>query len=62
MGKNLLRPNEAALLLNVSRWTIYRWVNEGKLDATKITRGSLRIFSSSVDRLIEEQKVSSLKK
>jgi excisionase family DNA binding protein len=57
MGKNLLRPNEAAHLLNVTRWTIYRWVKEGKLEATKISKGSLRIFSSSVDKLIEERKV-----
>ena len=57
MGKNLLRPNEAANLLSVTRWTIYRWVKEGKLEATKISRGSLRIFSASVDKLIEERKV-----
>ena len=26
MNKQLLRVNGAALVLNVSRWTVYRWV------------------------------------
>lgn len=44
----LLRVNEAAAQLNVSAWTIYRWVEEGRLQATKIGRSSLRIFPHSV--------------
>jgi len=46
--------DEAATLLNVSRWTIYRWVHEGRLEATKLTKGSLRIFYASVLALIEQ--------
>jgi excisionase family DNA binding protein len=46
MNKQLLRVNEAARVLNVSRWTIYRWVEEGKLSATK--------NGNSVDKLISE--------
>jgi excisionase family DNA binding protein len=57
MQKNLLRPDEAAHALNVSRWTIYRWVKEGRLEATKVGKGSLRIFERSIHRLIEEQRV-----
>ena len=37
MNNLLLRVNEVAALLNVSRWTVYRWVEEGKLSATKST-------------------------
>jgi excisionase family DNA binding protein len=48
----LLRIQEAAKLLKVSKWTIYRWVEEGRLRATKIGRGSLRVFQTSVDGLI----------
>jgi excisionase family DNA binding protein len=55
--KNLLRPDEAAQVLNVSRWTIYRWVKEGRLEATKVGKGSLRVFERSIQRLIEEQRV-----
>lgn len=53
IDKRLLRVDEAATLLNVSRWTIYRWVHEGRLEATKLTKGSLRIFRVSVLALIE---------
>ncbi len=60
MSKELLRPDEAAFMLNVSRWTIYRWVKEGKLEATKIGRGSLRVFNKSVEQLVREMKVNML--
>lgn len=56
MDKCLLRVDEAAILLTVSRWTIYRWVQEGRLDATKIGKGSLRIFQTSVAALIEQNR------
>ena len=57
MNKQLLRVNEAAELLSVSRWTVYRWVEEGKLRGTKIGRSSLRIFEESVAGLIEDNQV-----
>jgi len=53
MESSLLRVKEAAQILKVSTWTIYRWIDEGQLQATKIGRGSLRIFRDSVDRLVE---------
>ncbi|RMH09414.1 MAG: helix-turn-helix domain-containing protein [Nitrospirae bacterium] len=52
MNKELLRVNEAAEVLNVSRWTIYRWVDEGRLKATKIGKGSVRLFRQSVDAIV----------
>lgn len=53
LEKTLLRVGEAAELLSVSRWTIYRWVEEGRLRGTKIGKGSLRIFRESIVALIE---------
>jgi len=53
MEPPLLRVQEAAALLRVSKWTIYRWIEEGRLRASKIGRGSLRIFRASVNGLIE---------
>ncbi|WHZ26902.1 MAG: hypothetical protein OJF51_001698 [Nitrospira sp.] len=53
MEKTLLRVGEAAQLLSVSRWTIYRWVEEGRLRGTKIGKGSLRIFRESIIHLIK---------
>jgi excisionase family DNA binding protein len=51
--KRLLRVDEAARILNVSRWTVYRWVEAGRLGATRIGVGSLRIFSETVAALID---------
>ncbi len=56
MDKQLLRVGEAAQVLNVSRWTIYRWVEEGRLEATKIGKGSLRIFRESVNTLVQDNR------
>lgn len=53
MSTQLLRVGQAAQILNVSRWTIYRWIDEGRLEATKIGKGSLRVFSQSVKSLVE---------
>jgi excisionase family DNA binding protein len=57
MEKILLRVRQAADLLSVSRWTIYRWVEEGQLRGTKIGKGSLRIFRESIARLIEAKQI-----
>jgi len=56
MNQELLRVSEAAKVLNVSRWTIYRWVEEDRLKATKIGKGSLRIFRESIDTLVEHNR------
>jgi excisionase family DNA binding protein len=49
--------NDAAQRLTVSKWTIYRWIEEGRLRATKIGRGSLRVFRTSVGGLIEGARI-----
>ena len=41
MNKQLLRVGEAADALAVSRWTIYRWVEEGRLKGPRLGAGSL---------------------
>lgn len=51
--KQLLRVDEAAKILNVSRWTVYRWVEAGRLGGTRLGAGSLRIFSNTVAALID---------
>jgi excisionase family DNA binding protein len=56
MEKLLLRVEEAAEMLSVSRWTIYRWVEEGRLEATKLGRGTLRIFSASILAMVNENR------
>ncbi|BFU95354.1 MAG: protein of unknown function [Nitrospira sp.] len=59
MESPLLRVHEAAKLLKVSKWTVYRWIEEGRLRATKIGRGSLRIFRVSLSALIDENRTDS---
>ena len=57
MNKPLLRVDEAAEVLAVSRWTIYRWVEQGRLEGTKIGRGTLRVLTRSIDRLVAQNRV-----
>ncbi len=57
MEKRLLRPDEAASMLKISRWTVYRWISEGKLLATKIGPGSVRVFTESVESLVFSNKI-----
>jgi excisionase family DNA binding protein len=57
MEKHLLRVGEAAQMLNVSRWTIYRWVEEGRLEATKLNKGSLRVFHTSLTALVTNNRM-----
>jgi len=52
-AKTFLRVGEAAEFLSVSRWTIYRWVEEGRLRGTKVGKSSLRIFRDSIVGLVE---------
>ena len=59
MNNHLLRVSQAAETLNVSRWTIYRWIDEGRLQATKIGKGSVRIFSQSVETLVQNNRKES---
>jgi excisionase family DNA binding protein len=60
MEPPLLRVQEAAALLRVSKWTVYRWIEEGRLRGTKIGRGSLRIFRASLNGLIDGQRTDQL--
>lgn len=57
MESSLMRVNDAAQLLRVSKWTIYRWIEEGRLGATKIGHGSLRVFRESVTALVEANRM-----
>lgn len=54
----LIRVDEAARILAVSRWTIYRWIREGRLEGAKLHKGSLRIFRHSVMALVEANRTS----
>ena len=50
--KHLLRPDEVAEYLRVSKKTVHRWVKKGTLDAIKINN-LVRIPRSAVVALLE---------
>jgi excisionase family DNA binding protein len=50
----LLKPQEAADLLNVSRSTIYRWRDDGTLEGIKFA-GTVRIKMSAVQAFLKHE-------
>jgi excisionase family DNA binding protein len=53
-GSRMNRPtvsvNEACALIDVSRRTIYNWVEAGKVEYVRPVGGSIRIFTDSLWR------------
>jgi excisionase family DNA binding protein len=41
--KELLRPDEVATYLSVTRKSVYRWISEGRIEAVRISTKLLRI-------------------
>lgn len=54
INDKLVRPSEVALILGVSRSTIYRWFWDGKLKGVKFSDKNIRISKNSVDKFIAE--------
>ena len=52
--KRILRPDEVASFLRVSRRSVYRLIYSGELPAFKVGV-ALRILQSEVNRFIEKQ-------
>jgi excisionase family DNA binding protein len=49
----LLRVEQVAVRLNVSRSTVYLWCDHGKLERVKLGDGCIRITEASVAQLVE---------
>ncbi len=49
----LLSPQQFADRLSISRWTVYAWLQEGRLRSVKIGR-LRRIPASEVERIVQE--------
>lgn len=56
MRQEAFSLSEAATLLNVSRWTIYRLVKDGKLQAFTVRR-CRRIYLQEIQRFKRQQSV-----
>lgn len=50
---SLLSPKEFADRLSISRWTVYAWIQEGRIKSVKLGR-LVRIPESEVERLVQE--------
>ncbi len=48
-----LTPKQFADRLSISRWTVYSWLQEGRLKKIKLGR-LVRIPESEVDRIVQE--------
>lgn len=53
--KQLFRPDEIARFFEVSRRTVYRWIDEGKLRAVKIAGSTVRITREALLEIIAEK-------
>jgi excisionase family DNA binding protein len=51
IDKPLLTINEVANLLGISKFTVYRMLKDGEIQATKL-RGSIRIFGDALEKYI----------
>ncbi len=54
----LLRPDEVAAFLRISKKTVYRWYASGLLNGIKIGK-ALRIYRKSVIELVHKEKTQS---
>ena len=52
----LFTPIEAAKRLKVDRITIYRWIKSGRLQASRLPDGRLRIEAKELDNLLTKTK------
>ena len=53
--KDLFRPEEVSKLLTVSRATIYRWLNEGRLPYVRIAGRLIRVQRTAILEIISDK-------
>jgi excisionase family DNA binding protein len=53
MQDKLLRPEDAADLLGVSRTAMYTWMKQGRIKPVKLPNGRYRIALSEIQRVME---------
>ena len=58
----ILTPEEVAKLMQVSLKTVYRWISDGKLEASQVGHKTYRIFEQDLILFMRKNRVSSKKK
>lgn len=54
MEKEKYRVDEVAKMFDVNRSTIYRWIEEGRLNAKKIGGSTIRILHNELEKIIKD--------
>ena len=52
-NQELYTPKQTALLLNMSRQTLWAWIKDDKIKAVKLPSGRYRIPKSEVVKIVE---------
>jgi putative resolvase len=52
----LYKLKEAALLLNVSRQTLWSWIKDGKIKSVKLPSGRYRVPETEIVRILQGEK------
>jgi excisionase family DNA binding protein len=51
--ETFVSAKEAAEILGVSKWTLYRWRKRGWIIGVVLPNGTIRIARSNLDRILE---------
>ncbi len=55
MAERMLPLNEVEQRLQLSRWSLWNWIRDGKLHAEKLPNGHYRVTESEVERILRER-------
>lgn len=53
----MISPAEAAEMLSVDRATIFRWIRDGRLPASKLSPRIVRIRVADIDALLRDRQL-----
>ena len=56
MAKEYYRPQEVAVLLDVSKTTVWRWIREGKLEAVAFSGNLYRIPQKALEQFVAQKR------
>ncbi len=55
MPERMLPLIEVEQQLGLTRWSLWNWIRDGKLDAKKLPNGHYRVAESEVERILNER-------
>ena len=55
MSERMLPLSEVEQRLGLTRWSLWGWIRDGKLNAAKQPNGHYRVAESEVERILSER-------